>query len=192
MRKLLVAYRVDKRLLYYYIARVTGPDIAYSVNKVAAHAFDPSKTHCVAVNNIIRYIAATFQRDSYIAAMSKQFQWAYTPMLIKRTKRRIGNPFMVSLLKYLAARFLSRPKDNGSYLSRQQSPSISLPMKVWRKQCGRKFFWNASWRLRASLVIPPMIDNKSTIKRLTNRKIRILWIPNSFQFAKQSRADFYS
>ncbi|KAG3099265.1 hypothetical protein PI125_g15066 [Phytophthora idaei] len=39
-----------------YLARVTRPDIAFTVNQVTAHASNPSKIHWDSVKNILRYI----------------------------------------------------------------------------------------------------------------------------------------
>lgn len=52
-----------------YLSRITRPDISYAVNQVSAHASNPSITHWNAVKRILRYVSATratalqFKRD---------------------------------------------------------------------------------------------------------------------------------
>jgi hypothetical protein len=178
-----------------YLARVTRPDIAYALNQVAAQESDPSKTHWIAVKNTLRYIVGTsrlglvYSRcdDTVPVRVYTDADWANNEEDRKSVSGVLVQVFGCPVSwQTKRQRIVSKSSTIAEYLAADDG----VEEVVWTKMVVERLM-----KTQDGPAIPAMMDNKSTIKRLTNGK-------NSeaqktvdcrfFPFAKLSRADFYN
>ncbi|KAG4063290.1 hypothetical protein PC123_g1910 [Phytophthora cactorum] len=153
-----------------YLARVTRPDIAFAVNQVAAHASNPSKIHWDSVKNILRYIEGTrhfgliYKRDESAVPVKlyTDADWANN-----EEDRRSVSGVLVQVFGNTVSwqtkrqRLVSKSSTIVEYIAADDGVEEAL----WTRSLLQSLM-----RVQDLPVILAMLDNKSTIKRLTNGK----------------------
>ncbi|KAG2788159.1 hypothetical protein PC129_g17199 [Phytophthora cactorum] len=153
-----------------YLTRVTRPDIAFTVNQVAAHASSPSRSHWNAVKNIMRYIEGTrsmglIYRRSESAVPVRLYtdgDWANN-----EEDRRSVSGTLVQVFgnavpwQTKRQRLVSKSSTIAEYIAADDGVEEAL----WTRLLLQNLM-----KTQNLPAIPAILDNKSTIKRLTNGK----------------------
>ncbi|GMF59476.1 unnamed protein product [Phytophthora fragariaefolia] len=153
-----------------YLTLVTRPGIAYAVNQVAAQASDPSKTHWIAVKNILRYIAGTFRMglvynrnvEAVHVHVYTDADWANHEEDRKSVSGVLVQVFGCPVSwQTKRQRIVSKSSTIAEYLTTDDG----VEEAVWTKMLLERLM-----KTQDGSAIPAMMDNKSTDKRLTNGK----------------------